>query len=147
MISDTWYSEIESTIFTLLQYVLVEKSDAPYPTLNCTTSSQNESLENVDDFPALYVHLMPAIEIGNDLYGEDIAAVRATVELQVFSDKSEDECRKIMNACIKEMKKLHFKVSMFPDPQTRDKKYFAIARFTRIVASGDSDIVSKELSD
>ena len=144
MISETWYSEIESTIFTLLQYVLVEKEAAPYPTLNCTTSSQNESLENVDDFPALYVHLLPPLEIGNDLHNEDITALRATLELQVFSDQSENECRKILNICIREMKKLHFNISMFPDPQTADKKYFAVARFTRIIAGGDADIVPEE---
>ena len=141
MVSETWYSEIESTIFTLLQYVLVEKLSAPYPTLNCTTSSQNESLENVDDFPALYVHLLPAVEMGNTLVNEDVSAVRATFELQVFSDNSESECREIMNACILEMKKLSFNISMFPDPQTQEKKYFAIARFTRVIGSGDLDIV------
>lgn len=144
MISETWYSEIESTIFTLLQYVLVEKEDAPYPALNCTTSSQNESLENVDDFPALYVHLLPPIELGQTLLNEDVTAVRATIELQVFSNESEGECREIMNACIKEMKKLHFNIPMFPDPQTQDKKYFAIARFSRVIAGGDSDIVSQD---
>ena len=113
MISDTWYSEIESTIFTLLQYILVEKDDAPYPTLNCTTSSQNESLENVDDFPALYVHLLPPLEMGNDLHNEDVTAIRATLELQVFSDQSENECRQIINACIREMKILHFNISSY----------------------------------
>lgn len=144
MISDTWFSEIESTIYTLLQYVLVEKEDAPYPTLNCTTSSENESLENVDDFPALYVHLLPPIEMGNDLYNVDTAAINATFELQVFSNESEQQCREIMNACIREMKKLHFNIAMFPDPQTVSKKYFAIARFSRVIASGDSDIVPQE---
>ena len=144
MISDTWYSEIESTIFTLLQYVLVEKDDAPYPTLNCTTSSQNESLENVDDFPALYVHLLPSQELGHTLLNEDVTAIRATVELQVFSNQSEKECLEIMNACIKEMKKLHFNISMFPDAQAANKKYFAIARFTRVIGGGDSDIVPQE---
>lgn len=146
MISDTWYSEIESSIFTLLQYVLVEKDGAPYPTLNCTTSSENESLENVDDFPALYVHLLPPLEMGNDLHNEDVTAIRATVEIETFSDKSEAQCREIMNACILEMKKLHFNISMFPDPQTVDKKYFAIARFSRVIAGGDADIVPNEES-
>lgn len=144
MISETWYSEIESTVFTVLQYYLAEKEEAPYPTLNCTTSSQNESLEYVDDFPALYVHLLPAVEIGNTLLNEEVAAVRATFELQVFSDESESECREIMNACILEMKKLHFNISMFPDPQTQDKKYFAIARFTRVIGNGDLDIVPRD---
>lgn len=147
MISDTWYSEIESTIHTILRHKLTMAYDAPFPELNCTTSSQSESLEGVSDFPTLYVHMLNPVELGNDLYNEDVTAIRATFDLQVYSDKSEDECRKIMNACILEMKKLHFKVSMFPDPQTSDKKYYAIARFSRIVASGDTEIVPKEIVD
>lgn len=146
MVSETWFSEIESTIYTILQYKLTYVDDAPFPDLNCTTSSQSESLEGVNDFPTLYVHMLPPTEIGNDLYNEDVAAIRATFELQVFSDISESECRKIMNACILEMKKLRFNVSLFPDPQTSDKKYYAIARFTRVIASGDTDIVPEVIS-
>lgn len=144
VISEIWFSQIESTIFTLLQYDLVEKDSAPFPNLNCTTSSENESLDGISDFPALYVHMLPPEEVGNTLYNGDIPAIRATFELQVFSNKSESECRKIMNACIMEMKKLYFNISMFPDPQTSDKKYFAIARFNRIIAGGDADIVPQE---
>ena len=144
MISDTWYSEIESTIFTTLQYLLVEQDAAPFPNLNSTTSSENESVEDISDFPTLYVHLLPLVETGNDLYNIDVTAVRATVEIQVFSNKSESECTKIMNACISEMKKLHFNVPLFPDPQTKNRTYYAIARFTRIIAGGDSDIVQHE---
>lgn len=144
MISDVWFSQIESTVYTLLQYDLVDKAYAPFPNLNCTTSSENESLEGISDFPALYIHMLPSQEVGNTLYNGDIPALRVTFELQVFSNKSESECTKIMNACIMEMKKLYFTVSMFPDPQTSDKKYFAIARFTRIIAGGDADIVPRE---
>lgn len=145
MATDIWYSEIESTIFTHLQYVLIEADNAPFPELNCTTSSKSESLENVSDFPNLYVHLLPLSEMGNDLTNETVNAVRATFELQLYSDKSENECREIMTACIQEMKKLHFNVSMFPDPQTAaEKKYFAIARFTRVIGAGDSDIVQQD---
>ena len=144
MVSDTWFSEIESTIFTHLSYRLVERVGAPYPELNCTTSSQSESLENVDDFPAIYIHLLPPLEMGNDLTNETVNALNVTMELQVFSDDSEDQCRKIMATAIQEMKLLHFNVNMFPDPQTNDKKYFAIARFSRIVGNGDMDIVPQE---
>lgn len=143
MISDTWFSEIESTIVTVLQYQLVERDSAPFPDLNCTTSSENESLDGVKDFPALYIHMLPAQETGNTLDNLDVSAIRATIEVQVYSTKSETECRKILNACILEMKKLHFNISMFPDPQTGNKKYYAIARFTRIIAGGDADIVQQ----
>lgn len=141
MVSDVWYSEIESTILTHLEYLLALKSDAPFPWLKCTTSSQNDSIEGVGTFPTLYIHLLSPVEIGNDLTNEEVVALRTTFELQIFSDKSESECRKIMTRCIQEMKKLHFTVNMFPDYQTRNKKYFAITRFTRVIAGGDSDIV------
>lgn len=141
MVSDTWFSEIESTIFTHLEYRLVERFNAPFPQLKCTTSSQNETISNIADFPTLYVHMLPPVETGNDLLNEDVIALRVTFELQIYSDKSESECVKIMNQCILEMKKLHFNITMFPDPQTINKKYLAIARFTRLVASGDQDIV------
>lgn len=140
MISDTWFSEIESSIVTTLEYNLVLKDSAPFPNLNCTTSSQNESLEGVNDFPALYVHMLAAPEVGNTLDNTEISAIRATFELQVYSNKSEGECRKILNACILEMKKLHFNTTI-PDPQSAGGKYFALARFTRIIAGGDKDIV------
>lgn len=146
MVSETWFSEIESTIFTTLEYKLALAEDAPYPELNCTTSSQNESLENVADFPTLYVHLLPLVVIGNDLENTTINAVNATVELQVYSDKSENQCRKIMTDAIMELKKLHFNVPMLPDPQTSDKKYFAIARCSRVIGNGDTDIVMQEES-
>ncbi len=144
MISETWYSEIESTIFTHLAFELCEKTGAPYPELNCTTSSQNDNIEGVAVFPTLYIHLLPPIEIGNTLLNDDVTAIRATFEVEVFSDNSESECRKIITSCIQEMKKLHFNVQMFPDPQTNDKKYFAIARFNRVIAGGDSDIVPQD---
>lgn len=139
--NDTWYSEIESNILTQIQYVLTEKLDAPFPELNCTTSSQNDTIEGVAVFPTLYIHLLPPVEMGNDLENVSVNAVRATFDFQVYSNKSEDECMKILSQCIAEMKRLHFNVPMFPDPQTNDKKYFAIARFSRVIGSGDSDII------
>ena len=146
MVSENWYSEIESTLHTVLLYKLVEREDAPFPKLNCTTSSENESLEGVSDFPALYIHLLPPQELGQDLTNETVNALNATLELQVFSNESEGQCRDIMSAAISEMKKLRFNIQMFPDPQTSDKKYFAIARFNRVIGAGDSDIVQQEES-
>lgn len=141
MVSDTWFSEIESTILTYLEYMLVEKEDAPFPELNCTTSSENDSVEGVANFPTLYVHLLPPAETGMDLWNGEVNAINATFELQVFTNTSETDCRKIITKCLQEMKKLHFNVNLFPDPQTANKKYFAIARVNRIIASGDGEIV------
>lgn len=143
-VTDTWYSKIESTILTYLDYELSSRVGAPYPDMNCTTSSQAESIPDITVFPTLYVHDLEPIEIGGDLEGYSVNAIRSSIEIQVFSNESENHCKEIMTSAIQVMKALRYRVTMFPNPRTNNKVYYAIARFTRVIGSGDSDIVSQE---
>lgn len=144
MVDETWYDKIESYILTILKYELVQKLLAPYPKLTCTTSNQEESLDLVGDFPTMYVHMLPPYEVGRDLTNVTVNGINCTFELTVYSDKSEKECRQIITAGIQQMKKLHFNVETFPDPRTSDKKYIAIARLNRVIASGDRELVPQD---
>ena len=144
MVDETWYDKIESYILTILKYELVKKLLAPYPKLTCTTSNQEESLDLVNDFPTMYVHMLPPYEVGRDLTNDTVNGINCTFELVVYSDKSEKECRNIITAGIQQMKKLHFNVETFPDPRTSDKKYIAIARLNRVIASGDRELVPQD---
>lgn len=144
MVDETWYDKIESYILTILKYELVQKLLAPYPKLTCTTSNQEESLDLVNDFPTMYVHMLPPYEVGRDLTNDTVNGINCTFELTVYSDKSEKECRQIITAGIQQMKKLHFNVETFPDPRTSDKKYIAIARLNRVIASGDRELVPQD---
>ena len=144
MVDETWYDKIESYILTILKYELVQKLLAPYPKLTCTTSNQGESLDLVNDFPTMYVHMLPPYEVGRDLTNDTVNGINCTFELVVYSDKSEKECRNIITAGIQQMKKLHFNVETFPDPRTSDKKYIAIARLNRVIASGDRELVPQD---
>lgn len=141
----TWFSTIESDIYNYFEDFLTVVSDAPFPNLNITVSNQNDSVEGVAVFPTLYVHMLPPIETGNDLTNNEVFALNVTFELQVFSENNEEECRKILTECIQLMKKLHFNVGMFPDPQTVNKKYLAIARFNRVLAKGELDNLLAEI--
>ena len=144
MVDETWYDKIESYILTILKYELVQKLLAPYPKLTCTTSNQEESLDLVGDFPTMYVHMLPSYEVGRDLTNDTVNGINCTFELTVYSDKSEKECRQIITAGIQQMKKLHFNVETFPDPRTSDKKYIAITRLNRVIASGDRELVPQD---
>lgn len=144
MVDETWYAKIESYILTILKYELVQKTSAPYPNLTCTTSNQEESLELVGDFPTMYVHMLAPYEVGRDLTNVTVNGINCTFELTVYSDKSEKECRNIITAGIQQMKKLHFNVETFPDPRTSDKKYIAITRLNRVIASGDKELVPQD---
>lgn len=139
-ISDTWFAELESTIFTTVQYELKIKDGAPFPKLKCTTVSQSDK---PSEFPTLYLHELPEAELGQDLENRTVNAVRCTIETQVFSNKSETEVRKILSAVILVMKGLRFNVTMFPDPDTRNGIAVGIARFSRVIGSGDGIVTGK----
>lgn len=130
-----WYSNIESTVFTVVQYNLKTKRDAPYPNLKCTTVNANET---PSEFPTLYLHELNPLEASQDLENTEINMILHSVEIQVFSNKSEAEVRNIMAAAIKEMKKMRYSVTLFPDPTTKNKISVAVARFRRAIAKDDT---------
>ena len=85
--ADTWFSQIESKVLTYIQYMLKDKLLAPYPNLNCTTKNQNTT--PYTSFPTLYIHVLTPLEQAQDLENNEVNSVLATLEFQVFSNKSE----------------------------------------------------------
>lgn len=130
-----WYSSIESTVFTIVQYNLKTRQDAPYPGLYCTTASSSETPTK---FPTLYLHELTPSEQSQDLENTEINSILHSVEIQLFSNKSEAEVRNIMADAIKEMKKLRYSVTLFPDPVTNNKISYAVARFRRAIGRDDT---------
>ena len=129
---DNWFSELESKLFTRIKYELSKD----YPNLYCTTASTSDMPAK---FPTLYFHELQPVETGADLEGKTVNALYETIEMQVFSNQSEKECKEIMTSAIGVMKSLSFQIAMFPSPQTRnDRISFAIARCRRIIAQGDT---------
>lgn len=132
--ASTWYSQIESSIFTYLQYMMKNRQNAPYPRLNCTTKSQSTK---PSEFPTLYIHNLNPVEMAQDLENDEVNALLSTIEIQVFSNVSEKEANDIMTTAISLMKENRWNVTMFPDPQTSDKISYAIARFRKLVTESD----------
>ncbi len=67
----SWYSKIEATLFTQIQYMLKKK----YPKLNCVTNNSNITPSK---FPTMYFHEEQE-EVGQDLTKETVKAVNSTV--------------------------------------------------------------------
>ena len=129
---DNWFSELESKLFTRIKYELSKD----YPNLCCTTASASDMPAK---FPTLYFHELQPVETGEDLEGKTVNALYETIEMQVFSNQSEKECKEIMTSAISVMKSMSFQIAMFPSPQTRnDRISFAITRCRRIIAQGDT---------
>ena len=127
---NTWYMQIQSKVFTQIQYMMKKK----YAKLKCTTKNENGMPA---EFPTLYLHELEPIERGQDVTNETVNAVLSTVEIQVWTNTTEDDCRKIMAEAVDQMKKLQFNIIAMPVIKTNDKISWGVMRGRRMVGNGD----------
>lgn len=125
------FSSILNRVFTQVSYMLKKK----YSTLNCTTKGENVGTAQ---FPTLYMKELPAVEIGNDLDNTTVNAVMCTIEIQVFTKNDEAKCKSIMNDAVLEMKRFRFNATAMPIVETNNYISSGVARFRRVVGSGDT---------
>lgn len=125
------YTEILDRVFTQVSYMLKKK----YPNLNCTTKGENVGTSK---FPTMYMYELQPLEVGNDLENVTINAVQSTIEIQVYTKNDEALCKEIMSEATLEMKRFRFNVIAMPIVSTADSITSGVARYRRIVGSGDT---------
>lgn len=127
---NTWYLQIQDKVFTQIEYMMKKK----YPKLICTTKNENGEPAK---FPTLYLHELTPIEKGQDLTNESINAVLATIEIQVWTNTTETDCRNIIAEAVNQMKSLQFDIIELPIVTTRGKLAWGAIRCRRMIGSGD----------
>lgn len=95
-----WYLEVEPIILTTIEYMLAGRKDAPYPNLKCTVRNENITPTT---FPSLYLwHTYKGD--GYDLDGVDIGGIDSTINIKVWTNTTEKECKEILAAAEKVMR-------------------------------------------
>lgn len=131
---ETWYSKLESKVFTQVSYMLKDRENAPFPTLNCTTKSQNDTPAQL---PCLFLHELQPVETGQDLYNDAVNAVVHTVEVMAWSNEGQSHCKSILTAALTELKHMNYNIIMFPLVDTKDGLSNGVFRVRRIVGAND----------
>lgn len=130
-----WYENIFPSIMTRLK---VESKKA--------LSSTFADLEITDEivaptnpkFPTILALELPNTEQGNDLQGIDIVALMYGVQIEVTDNKKQANAKRVMNEVIKIMKSMRFSVIQMPEITYANGVYRSVARFRRMIASGDN---------
>lgn len=127
----SWWTEIEYKVFTYIKYYM---SDI-YPEMNFTTKNQN-----IDDieFPTLLLHELTPVETGQDLDNTTVNAIISTIEIVVYTDTTETECKEIIGEATSLMKRLRFNISALPIVTTNNNISMAVARFNRVIGMDDT---------
>ena len=138
-----WYANLGIKIYSYVQHVMKNKKG--WTKLNCTPEIGVPALNYFGEptnFPTLYVHELPSVEKGETLEGDTVAAVLSMIEIQAFS-KTRDECMQLASDASECMKNLKYSATMIPLTEKMDGGYYkSVARYRRLVGSGDTDIVN-----
>ena len=127
---NNWYLQIQNKVFTQVEYMMKKE----YPKLICTTKNENG---HPAKFPTLYLHELEPIEQGQDLANKSINAVLSTIEIMVWTNTTETECREIIGEAVNQMKALSFNIIAMPIVQVNDKVSTGVIRCRRMIGSAD----------
>lgn len=134
---NAWFASVEAKIFNIVSYRLKRALNMSDKDIKCTTDGQSNSTAV---FPTFYLHELSPVEFGQDIANKTINAITETIEIIVYT-KNRQQCKKIINEAVVQMKALGFDVTMMPIITTDDNVYSGVARFRRIIGSGDTDLV------
>lgn len=125
---------IESIVLTQLKVRLTKSLGETYPKMSFTT----EISEDIPSFPNVYVHELEPSELGQTISNDQIHALRDTIQINVSTNTSKADARKVANACVNVMKQLRFSIVVFPTYRKQNNIHSYVIRARRIIASGDS---------
>ena len=132
---NSWVMVLDSTFYTILDTKLDKKFKSTYPDLYIT-----KALGNLPEskFPTVYIHALPFSEAMSDLDGTSVNAVNVSYQIDVYSNKSQNDANKIMTEVINIVKSMRFSVNAFPEFSLSGGVYREVMRCTRLIGSGDT---------
>lgn len=132
MIGSDWIFDVSSIVFTNIEYKVKKKLIGTYPNISFTTSNMNK----ITKFPTVYFHEITGNEVGKDLANDEVNGISAAYQVEIYSDKDQETCRKVAKEVVKVMKSLHFSTTT-PVFQNESTTYRLILRFNRFIGSED----------
>lgn len=88
-------------------------------------------------FPFVYVNALPASEQGRDLQGTSVNGALFTFQVDVYSNKTQNEARKVMKEIAKVMKAMGFEINSMPSFEGTQDVHRMTARFRKMFGSSD----------
>lgn len=133
--NEDWAFSIEEQVFTIVKNKGLKQLKSKYP--NIFFTSTDLPADATIKYPTVYIHGLNASETGMDLKNNHINAVFQSFQVDVTTNKSQDEANKVMAVIATIFKSMYFTVSAMPTFENGNTTYRSTARFRRIIASGD----------
>lgn len=137
---DNWAFEIESEIFTT-----VKAKAMPILQEQFSNTDFSESFTNVKGsldkavFPTIYIHELPGVQKGKTLDAVGIDAVLESFQVDVITNTSQGDTKKILGIILNVFVMLRFSVTAMPEFNNEsEKKFRCTGRVRRLIGASDS---------
>lgn len=134
-VTKPWWASLESKMFTIYQTKLRKSLSEKYPKLHCTASPMTKS---ASQFPTAYFRMVDWIESGNDIQNVDTNAILATLQIDVITNTSLDDCKEVIFETINIMKSMRFNIIGMPVYSASNNLYTGIVRCRRYIGGGET---------
>lgn len=132
--ANDWAIDLEGTVVALVKAKTLKTLQKTYPKVRITDEGVSDSTAV---FPTVYIHLLPAVEQGQTLDGQTINALLATFQVDVTTNTSKSDCRKVMAVITDTFKTMRFQGTSMPEFSIGNKVHKSTARFRRMIAAND----------
>lgn len=132
--ANDWAIDLENTVTALVKAKTLAQLKEKYPKIVITNEGENSGQAA---FPTVYIHLLPAVEQGQTLDGQTINAMLATFQVDVTTNTSKSDCRKVMAVITDAFKTMRFQGTSMPEFSISNKVHKSTARFRRMIAAND----------
>ena len=132
-----WYMMIPLMVFTRLKQNFSQTIKDTYNMTDSNFSTVGSSKAPAV-FPFVYVNAIPASEQGRDLQGTSVNGALFTFQVDVYSNKTQNEARKVMSEVTKVMKTMGFEIVSMPSFESTQDVHRMTARFRRMFGANDT---------
>ena len=132
-----WIMLVPSVVFSRIKGTFSEELKTKYEMTEKNFSSVDSANKSAV-FPFVYVHALPASEVGADLSGDEINAGNFTFQVDVYDNVSQNRAREVMKEVVKIMKGMCFFINSMPEFNSSDNLHRCTMRARRIIGSGDN---------
>ena len=132
--ANDWATDLESTVVALVKAKSLPQLQKKYPKVRITDEGESSGSAV---FPTVYIHLLAPTEQGQTLDGQTVNALLATFQVDVTTNTSKSDCRKVMAIITDAFKIMRFQGTSMPEFSISNKVHKSTARFRRMIAAND----------
>ena len=132
--ANDWATDLESTVVALVKAKSLPQLQKKYPKVRITDEGESSGSAV---FPTVYIHLLTPTEQGQTLDGQTINALLATFQVDVTTNTSKSDCRKVMAVITDTFKTMRFQGNAMPEFSISNKVHKSTARFRRLIGAND----------